>query len=168
MKRMLLSYQQTHDAVILARGARPHWLGHLGVDDVERAAAAFVARGAARLGPTRPAPDGGAVAGVRDPGGAVVALIDTPALLRPDIVWFSLNTNDLARASAAYRELFGWQVGEPRDLGALGVYHPFAWAPGGPSVGAIADTAGRTGVHAHWLFHFRVAALVSKRIIAKL
>src|SRR5215471_3099918 len=78
-----------------ARGARPHWLGHLGVDDVKTAAGAFVERGATRLGPTRPGAGGGEVAILRDPGGAVVALATTPpasAAAPADIVWHSLNT----------------------------------------------------------------------------
>jgi len=145
-----------------ARGARPHWLGHLGVDDLESAVGAFVERGATRLGPTRPSAGGGEVAILRDPGGAVVALAtapSAPAAAPADIVWHSLNTADLGRAIAGYCELFGWQLTDRLDLGALGVYHAFAWTAGGASVGAIADIAGRPGVHPHWLFHFGVPAL---------
>lgn len=143
-----------------ARGARPHWLGHIGVDDVERAADALVERGATRLGPTRPTADGGVVAIVRDPGNAVVALTTPPAApARADVIWHGLNTTDLARATASYCELFGWQVTDRLELGSLGVYHRFAWHRGGASVGSISDITGRPGVHPHWLFHFRVAAL---------
>lgn len=142
-----------------ARGARPHWLGHLGVDDVERTVSAFVERGATRLGPTRATAGGGEVAIVRDPGGAVVALATPSAPVRDDIVWHGLNTTDLARAAASYCELFGWHMTGRLDLGSLGVFHQFAWSPGGASVGSIADIAGRPGVHPHWLFQFRAAAL---------
>lgn len=144
-----------------ARGARPHWLGHLGVDDVERAAQAFVERGATRLGPTRPLADGcGEIAVVRDPGGAVVAVATPPsAPPRTPVVWHGLNTNDLARATASYCELFGWRMTDRLDLGPLGVFHQFTWHPDERSVGAIVDTAGRPGVHAHWLFQFPIAAL---------
>jgi uncharacterized protein len=143
-----------------ARGARPHWLGHLGVEDVEGAARAFVERGATRLGPTRPTSDGGEVAIVRDPGAAVVALATRPSTpARPDVVWHALNASDLARATASYCDLFGWHLTEPVDLGALGVLQQFAWQPGEASVGSMADIAGRPGVHPHWLFQFRVAAL---------
>jgi predicted enzyme related to lactoylglutathione lyase len=143
-----------------ARGAPAHWLGHLGVDDVEGAACAFVERGAARLGPTRPTVDGGEVAIVHDPGGAVVAVATPPsAPARANVVWHQLHTTDLARATASYRELFGWQLTDRLDLGALGVHQQFAWYAGGASVGSMADTAGLPGVHPHWLFHFRVAAL---------
>ncbi len=147
-----------------ARGARPHWLGHLGVSDVEGVARAFVAEGATSLGPIRRAATGGALAGavaiLRDPGGAVVALA-TPssAPVRADVVWHSLNTSDLGRATASYCALMGWQLTDVVDVGPLGRHHQFAWSAGGASVGAMSDIAGRPGVHPHWLFHFRVAAL---------
>jgi predicted enzyme related to lactoylglutathione lyase len=143
-----------------ARGAPAHRLGHLGVDDVEHSAAAFVARGATRLGPTRPIAGGGEGAIVRDPGGAVVGLATPPAVpTRADVAWYLLNTADLPRASATYRELCGWQLTDRLDAGPLGVFHQFAWQFGGANVGSMADIAGRPGVHPHWLFHFSVAAL---------
>jgi len=162
--RALLGDEGAHivplPAEALARGARPHWLGHLGVADVESVARAFVEQGATRLGPTRPGTDGGAVAILRDPGGAVVALGSaSSAPIRRDVVWHSLNTTDLARATASYCALMGWQLTQAVDLGPLGCHHQFAWSPGGVSVGSMADLAGRPGVHPHWLFHFRVAAL---------
>ena len=143
-----------------ARGAPAHWLGHLGADDVEDAVRAFVARGAARLGPTRPTADGGQVAIVRDAGGAVVALATPPAQTAPaGVAWHVLNTPDADGAAERYAALCGWSVGAPRSADALGRYREFAWRAGAPSVGAIADVAGRPGVHPHWLFHFPVPSL---------
>ena len=60
---------------------------------------------------------------------------------------------------ATYGNLFGWRFDEPLDLGSLGVFHSFHWEAGGPRVGVFADIEGRRGVHAHWLFHFRVPSL---------
>jgi predicted enzyme related to lactoylglutathione lyase len=145
-----------------ARGAQPHWLGQLGVADVEGVSAAFVERGAQRLGPTRPGPDGGQVAVLRDPGGAVVAL-GTPPATSPHasvgVVWHVLNTNDAARATENYRDLFGWTLTGRIEAGADGTFQQFAWQAGGESVGAIADIAARPHVHPHWLFFFEVDAL---------
>jgi len=129
---------------------------------VERAAATFVKRGAVRLGPTVPTRDGGQVAVLRDPGGAVVAVATPPpagAQARVDGVWHVLNTNDVAHAKANYTELFGWSLTERIDLGTRGKFQQFAWHAGGTSVGAIGDIAARPGVHPHWLFFFEVAAL---------
>lgn len=145
-----------------ARGAGSHWLGHLGVGDVERATAAFVERGAARLGPTRTTDDGGEVAIVRDPGGAMVALATPPSSpAAPEVVWHQLLTTDLARATADYRELFGWRLTERLELGPLGIHQQFSWGPEDASVGSMNDIAGLPGAHPHWLFHIRVAALES-------
>jgi uncharacterized protein len=145
-----------------ARGAPPHWLGHLGVDDVERAAEAFVERGATRLGPTRPTSYGGEAAVLRDPGGAIVAVATPPppnANASVDAAWHLLHTNDARRTLVDYHELFGWEVQRRVEIPGHGVFHEFAWHTGGPSVGAITNIAGIPGRHPHWLFFFRVDAL---------
>jgi predicted enzyme related to lactoylglutathione lyase len=146
----------------LARGARPHWLGHLEVEDAERAAAAFLERGATQLGPPFSTADGGRNVIVRDPGGAVLALATRPqphAGACADVVWQVLNTNDAARAARNYAELFGWEMTDLVDLEARGIFQQFAWGAGGESVGAIGDIAARPGVHPHWLFFFEADAL---------
>lgn len=148
----------------LARGARPHWLGFLEVGEVDRAAAAFTERGATLLGPKWVNPEGLEAATMRDPGGALVALAKPPAPYAPaagaaEIVWYLLNTKDVETAKANYGELFGWEFAAPLDLGSHGVFHPFAWEPGGAAVGSMSDVGARDGRHPHWLFHFRVAAL---------
>jgi hypothetical protein len=146
----------------LARGARPHWLGHLGVNDAERTVAAFVERGAMRLGPTLPTGDGGQAVVLRDPGGAVLAVATRPqSNTKPsvDVVWHVLNTTDAVRATLNYTDLFGWELVGRVDLGPQGVSQQFAWRAGGENVGAIGDIAGRPGVHPQWLFFFEVDAL---------
>ncbi len=143
-----------------ARGAPAHWLGHLRVDDVERVAAAFVERGATRLGPTLSTGDGSQSAVLRDPGGAVVAVTTSrSADADVEVVWHLLYTSDVARTTASYRELFGWELTDRVAVGADGTFQQFAWRAGHANVGAIADVAARSGVHPHWLFFFGVAAL---------
>jgi hypothetical protein len=46
-----------------------------------------------------------------------------------------------------------------RDLGQNGVHQEFSWRKGEPPVGSVVDVAGLTGIHSHWLFYFRIAAL---------
>lgn len=143
-----------------ARGAPAHWLGHLAVDDVERAATAFVQCGAVRLGPLLSTAGGGQTVVLRDPGGAVIAVSTAPPASAPlgvDAAWYVLNTSDMPRTIAAYPEVFGWGLAERGGLddGML----PFAWRPGEETVGAVADIAARPGVHPHWLFFFAVEAL---------
>lgn len=147
----------------VARGARPHWLGSLHVEDVDQTAAAFAARGATVLGPKWTAPDGSTGLTLRDPGGAVLGL-GTPAgaalrTVTPEVLWFELNTDDVQLAKRTYGELLGFSFGEAQPLGELGTLHPFAFHAGGPTVGSMRDVASHPGVHAHWLFHFGVHSL---------
>jgi hypothetical protein len=143
-----------------ARGAQPHWLGTLGVEDAERVATAFVERGATRLGPTLPTSDGGQSVILRDPGGAVLAVATRPREnTESGVVWHVLHTNDAVQATTNYVEQVGWEPTERVDLGAPGIFQQFAWHAGGDSVGAIGDIAARPGVHPHWLFFFAVDAL---------
>jgi predicted enzyme related to lactoylglutathione lyase len=145
----------------LARGARPHWLGHIAVEDVDAAAEVFVERGATRLGPTVATADG-ALAVLLDPGGAVVGLATRPpdeARVGPNVVWHELNTTDVEAARASYAALFGWETSGRLDLGSLGLLTTFTWTDGGPTVGSMAEVTARPGVHPHWLFHVRVPAL---------
>lgn len=161
-----LDVVQLHEQAV-ARGARPHWLGYLDVDDVDSAAAAFVSRGATPLGPKWVNPQGLEAAVVRDPGGAIVALAkplraaagEPSAATTPEIASYVLNTADVERACANYQELFGWALEPAKDWGPLGVLHPFAWERGGAPVGFMVDISGRPEVHPHWLFHFRVDSI---------
>lgn len=141
-----------------ARGAPPHWLGHLRVDDVgevTRVARALEAHGATRLGPTlREGLDERVI--LRDVGGAVLAIGSARATVAgPTVAWHQLFASDLARTQASYRALFGWHPTDDLELGPLGLHHGFAWAAGAPSVGSMADLSRPFGVHPQWLFHFR-------------
>lgn len=156
-----LDIVKLHEQAV-ARGARPHWLGMIEVDDVAGAAAAFIARGAVPLGPRWVNPEGLDAAVLRDPGGAIVAVAKpAPGAARagPEVVWQLLNTSDVERARENYGELFGWEFHPPLDLGPLGIFHPFSFRCGAAPIGSMSALEGRTGVHPHWLFHFRVAAL---------
>ena len=144
-----------------ARGAPAHWLGHIGVADVEAMVHRLLALGSERLGPTVRANDGTAFAALRDPLGAVVAVREsTRRPRRAPVVWHQLHTRDLDRSWAVYSELFGWTHTETRDVAdPVGGHRMFAWDGSGKSVGSMANTARWPGVHAHWMFYFPVADL---------
>jgi predicted enzyme related to lactoylglutathione lyase len=146
------------DAV--AHGARPHWIGHLGVHDVEGMLRAYTARGATRLGPLHANERGGVVAIVRDAGGLIVALEShLESTTAPPVVWHGAHTRDAPGAVALHRELFGWHFGSTIEDDAVGVTYPFAWTSDDAVVGSIASIEHRPAVHAHWLFHFAVPDL---------
>lgn len=138
----------------VARGARPHWLGFIDVPDVDRATAAFVERGATPMGPKWVNPEGLEASVIRDPGGAILALGKPAVPGRSQAVWHLLNTSDVERAKENYAALFGWDFKPPKEA-----LHPFSWERGGPEAGAMMSIEGRPGVHPHWLFGLRVAAL---------
>lgn len=151
-----------------ARGAMPHWLGHIAVGqgtDLEDAGQRFVERGAVLLSPMLATPDRGSFLVLRDPGGAVVALNGaTEPLLasKPDIAWHVLNTNGVTQARQNYKDLFAWQIEQEASSGFHGDFYAFAWTKDSrEQAGAMADLAGRPAVHPHWLYFFNVAALDS-------
>ena len=149
---------QLHEAA-LARGARPHWLGHVRAAELggsQAVAARFVERGAMRLGPP---PGTGDFVVLRDPGGAIVGLTDSSAESSANVVWHQLNTRDPAGASANYAALFGWSFTPAQELGALGQHQRFAFGAGEPDTGLFSDVEGRPEVHTHWLFFFEVRSL---------
>jgi len=145
-----------------ARGAPAHWLGHIGVENVEEAVRAFAQRAAIQLGPSRQTSEGGRVAILRDPGEAIVAVANgapSQTWWQPHVVWQDLYAANAENTIDAYCALFGWQLLDRHDLGWRGVRREFTWRAGEPSVGSVADIAALTGVHSQWLFYFSVSAL---------
>jgi uncharacterized protein len=142
-----------------ARGAPSHWLGAIGVDDIEQTLTQLVARGATPLGPTQ-RDARGAYATVRDAGGALVALTTPSAVpLSPATLWSHLDAHDAESTFGVYATLFGWRSTERVDLGAEASMTRFAWEAGARSVGSYADVPANSGRHPMWVFHFRVDSL---------
>jgi predicted enzyme related to lactoylglutathione lyase len=144
----------------IARGARPHWLGQIEVEDVDRMADTFVERGATRMGPTASFPDGHRFTVLRDPGGAVVGLVSPSRYREPNqIVWHQLNTLELEKVRAAYADLFGWEMTALEQHAEHGAFQNFRWSRSQDDCGAMSDITGKSGRHPHWLFQFRVSDL---------
>jgi uncharacterized protein len=144
-----------------ARGAPAHWLGNIGVSDIEAMARQWVDLGSEPLGPVQRPPRGAPFAVFRDPLGAVIALREgTRRPSRSPVAWHQLHARDVARAWTFYSDLFGWSHTETADMPDLeGGHRIFAWEDGGRPVGSMANTARWPGVHVHWLFYFSVADL---------
>jgi predicted enzyme related to lactoylglutathione lyase len=147
----------------LARGARPHWLGHIDVADPATAAAPLLAAGGQQLGER---PDGVVV--LRDPGGALLALGGVHTLLagraarfdeasKTSVVYHVLRARNADGLAALYAELFGWSLGERFALNDGEQYRALAFQAGEPSVGAAGELS--AGVHPQWLFFFAVDSL---------
>jgi len=137
-------------AAAIARGAVPHWLGHIGVDDVSATTDRFIAQGATRLGPATDA-----ASTLRDPSGAVLAISpSTPLQDVAPVVWRVLHAQDERAAFAVYANLFGWTRPSDEDGQAMIGHEPFTWNVASAPAGIVTNSAQLAGVHAHWLFFF--------------
>lgn len=130
--------------------APPHWLAYIGTRDVDGTAEAAVRAGGSILKSPADLEGAGRYAVLRDPQGAVFAIID-PENIRPEpaqtpfggFSWHELATSDLEAAFAFYGDLFGWELLHRMDLGpSFGIYLMFGQngvRKGGMYVKAIDD-----------------------------
>ncbi len=136
-------------------GARPIWLGYVGVDDVDATVAAVEAKGGKTLMPAFDIPQG-RIAMVADPqGNPFYVMKPIPPegsedkvsdVFSPDaeqrVAWNELTTSDSAAARAFYGELFGWNSDEFMPMGDMGEYRFLA--RDGVRIGALCRrSAGR-------------------------
>jgi uncharacterized protein len=147
-------------------GARPSWMGYIGVDNVDRMAAAITSRkGSVHMAP-QDIPGIGRFAFVADPQGALFYVM-TPippegggssqsfAATEPRVghcAWNELATADPAAALDFYHHLFGWEKDGEMDMGPLGKYeflrHDFM-------LGAMMPKMPEMPV-SMWTYYFRV------------
>ncbi len=148
-----------------AGGARPCWVGYLGVDNVDTAIAAVTAQGGKLLMPAFDIP-AGRIAMVADCCGAPFYIM-TPqsaggdgesTAFSPAIVgscaWNELMAGNQANALDFYTGLFGWSLPEPMDMGPMGSYQ-FIEHDGVP-IGAIMQKPAEAPAPV-WNHYFRVA-----------
>lgn len=114
-------------------GAKPLWLGYIGVDDVDQSVANTVAAGGEVRMPPVNIPDVGRIAMVTDPQGAPFYLmrgIGSESSLafasdKPRVghcAWNELVTPDPEAAKTFYFTEFGWTKDGEMDMGAMGAY----------------------------------------------
>ena len=148
-----------------AHGARPCWMGYIGVDDVDAHAARVTATGGTVHRAPQDIPDVGRCCVVSDPNGAAFILFRSmggaphprAAPMAPGHVgWHELQTEDLEGAFAFYAALFGWTQAEAVDMGAMGLYQTFA--TGGAAVGGMMKKMPGVPLP-FWLYYFNVVAL---------
>jgi len=151
-------------AELAGTGVPPHWVGYVGVDDVDAAAARVLAADGKLLRPGEDIPGIGRFAVVADPQGATFLLFqgngEAPAGLPPGtpgtIGWHELSTLDHVRAFEFYAGLFGWTRGEAIDMGPMGTYQLFA-IDGVPCGGMMNKVDQQPAPM--WLYYFNVAEI---------
>lgn len=153
------------DDAARAGGARPGWIGYVGVADVDAQLAGLVEAGGKVHRPAADIPGVGRFAVVGDPQGAVFCLFSglsaaPPAVPAPGtpgtVGWHELCAVDQAAALTFYSAQFGWRAGEAFDMGPAGRYQLFR--TGGGDVGGIM-TRPSPDMPPFWLFYFNVPAL---------
>lgn len=149
----------------LALGARPHWVGHLGVPEPLVVAARMLAQGAEQLGPERMDAGGSVHVLLRDPFGAMLAVGAPRQACANAAAWHLLHTADLDAACAFYERLFGWHFFDAAPLPGMGSFRhrPFAWEKGGDPTGSVTNAAKSASVHRQWLHFFAVGELERAR-----
>lgn len=147
-------------------GARPCWVGYIGVDDVDASVAAITAKGGAVLMPAMDLERVGRMAMVADPQGAAFYVMKGAsdetshsfAALAPKVghcAWNELSTSDPEAAKAFYGALFGWTKDGELDMGPMGKYEFLKVSGGRFALGAVMPKMPEMPVSA-WSFYFRV------------
>lgn len=151
-----------------AGGAKPTWLGYIGVDDVDVSVAATVAAGGQVHLPAFDIPNVGRIAMVTDPQGAPFYLMrpasdegNSTAFVGDEGVsghcnWNELVTSDSEAALEFYTKAFNWTRPEPTDMGEMGKYHFIA--SGDTTIGAICGPMPDMGPPA-WNCYFNVPSI---------
>jgi hypothetical protein len=149
-----------------AMGARPGWLGYVGVPDVDDFAAKIAAAGGRIYRPAADIPRVGRFAVAGDPHGAAFVIFkglpaeDPRPPLAPNapgnIGWHELHAGALDAAFAFYSELFGWKRSQAMDMGPMGIYQLFEIG-GGQGGGMLTKTAETPAPF--WLYYFNVEAI---------
>ncbi|HEV2747350.1 MAG TPA: VOC family protein [Allosphingosinicella sp.] len=117
-------------------GARPGWVGYIGVADTDAKAQEIAAAGGRILMQPGDIPDVGRFAMVADPGGAAFYLLtplprdEAPPPAEPTtpglVSWHELYSSlGQEAAFAFYSSQFGWETMQEMDMGAMGTYRIF-------------------------------------------
>jgi hypothetical protein len=154
-------------------GARAHWIGYVGVDDVDAAAERIKLRGGVVYVPPTDIFNISRFSVFADPQTAALGVLkwmragdrqraDMGA--RGRVGWHELIATDREKALAFYGELFGWQQADA-DVSALGTYQLFS-AAGETIGGMVAGPA--TMPASFWLYYFNVGDIdaAAKRVTA--
>ena len=152
---------------MLGQGAKPCWLGYIGVDDCDAAAKAIEAAGGKVMMPPMDIPMAGRIAMVSDccgaayyimtptppPGGGESTAFSADGL--GSCGWNELLAGNQENAIAHYTGLYGWNLPEPMDMGPMGKYQFINH--GDVTLGAIMQAP--EGAPRGWYHYFRVASI---------
>ena len=159
-------------AEAMKMGARPAWMGYVGVADVDAYAAKVKAAGGAVHHAPQDIPGVGRFAVVADPQGAAFMLFrgssdEAPPNAAPGtpghVGWHELHAGDGPAAFAFYSGLFGWTADQAMDMGEMGVYQLFA--AGGTAIGGMmTKTSDVPAPNGHYYFNVDAVEPAMERV----
>jgi predicted enzyme related to lactoylglutathione lyase len=151
-------------------GMKPCWVGYVGVDDADRAAAKVKQLGGKILMAPTDIPNVGRFAAVTDGQGAAFNVFKPSqpgqravSFDLGQVGWHELHTTDWPKAFGFYTDMFGWLKGDSMDMGHMGTYQMFT-INGTPS-GAMFNSPAAQGAR-FWLYYFNVGNIdaAAKRV----
>jgi predicted enzyme related to lactoylglutathione lyase len=143
----------------------PHWIGYIGVDNVDQAAAKVERLGGKIHREPHDIPGVGRFAVMGDPQGVGFCLFrwadgmappSVPPMTRGHVGWHELYTPDLDAGFGFYAEMFGWTKADTLDMGPMGRYQLFAH--NGVTIGGMMRKPDPLPV-GRWGFYFVVDAI---------
>ena len=145
-----------------AAGAAPHWVGYVGVNDIDAATDLVGRRGGIVYVPPTHISNTSRFSVVADPQTATLGMMESigPERMQPAdmnapgrVGWHELLTTDSEKALGFYGALFGWQKADA-DIGPMGSYQRFS--AGGQRIGGILAKPPSMPAPC-WLYYFNVA-----------
>jgi predicted enzyme related to lactoylglutathione lyase len=139
-------------------GVPPHWMGNVGVDDVDAACAQVKKLGGKIHKEPSDIPTVGRFAVIGDPQGASIAVFKAAQTMNlhdnqkeGEICWNELMTSDSQAAFQFYSQLFGWKILTEMDMGPMGTYRVFGI--GDTRIGGMMTIPKGTPMPTAWLYY---------------
>ena len=146
-------------------GVRSSWIGYISVADVDQAAEKVSSLGGTIHVQPADIPEVGRFAVVSDPQGCTFTLFRPRPISPPPeepepgtpghIGWHELYAENWEEAFSFYSSMFGWEKGDPMDMGELGTYQLFTTEGGSMPIGGMFNKPPSVPT-AFWLFYFNV------------
>ncbi|RJF90997.1 VOC family protein [Sphingomonas cavernae] len=141
-------------------GGKPGWVGYVGVEDVDAAAAKVAQDGGTIHRDPDDIPGVGRFAVAADPQGAAFCLFSTASegtnaarsMKTGHIGWNELHSTDWKSGFDFYEKQFGWRKSEALDMGPMGTYQIFN--AGKDDLGGMLDD--KEFPHPAWLYYVSV------------
>ena len=157
----------------LPEGAAPHWVGYVGVNDIEAASDLVTRRHGTMYMPPADIPDTSRYCVFADPQTATLGMLEPigPEQIPPADIqapgrvgWHELLATNPEEALGFYGEVFDWQKADT-DTGPMGTYQRFS--ADGQTIGGIL-TKPPTVAAPCWLYYFNAADIdvAAERVMA--